>query len=188
MENDVAGFCLAYLFTAALHFHLCGKPLQLHSYLKMWGLLAAGGVFFVILLIITCLLHQDQAEDSMRTLELAQSFAAMSMGWCLNFGIEGSLVMAAGGIPPPSALFVIALLTTTLCILAILVLDVLADQNQADPVALRAVVTGFGLCAGLAWEKALDSAAESITEGTSFGKGHPISEKGALGHPISEKG
>lgn len=190
MENDVAGFCLAYLSTAALHFHLCGKPMKLHNYLKshtkseMWGLLSAGGIFFVATVVLTSILHQEP-QDGRRAMELVQSFAAMCMGWCLNFGIEGSFVMAAGAdMPPPAALFVIALLTTMLCIFVILVLDVMAEQNEADPVALRAVVTGLGLCAGLAWEKAFDAAMESITEGTTFGEAHPALEKGALGLAI----
>merc|ERR1719324_1823872 len=110
--------------------------LQPHTLWETWGLLLWAGVFGLFMALFTFILHRmrrysgDEGSWHCDVVEVVQTFCAARMGWCLSKGASASLYLAARGVPPPSALFVMAMIITTACLSSILLLDVLMDRYQ----------------------------------------------------------
>mmetsp|Transcript_52377 Transcript_52377/g.94269 ORF Transcript_52377/g.94269 Transcript_52377/m.94269 type:complete len:535 (-) Transcript_52377:83-1687(-) len=181
-ENDVLAICLGKLFCNASRFALLGKlhekeillcdacpPPRMRTVVLMFAL----GVFFMGLVFFANIFHNRVAkfEDNPRVkrfVKISLATFAFSMSWTLLFANQWLFKVwdVSSHIQSPvMKMLLVALFLGVSSMVAIFVLDYLADHEIVDSKALRSVMFALGMLVGLSWEGSFDVATEALAEG-----------------------
>mmetsp|Transcript_11864 Transcript_11864/g.21680 ORF Transcript_11864/g.21680 Transcript_11864/m.21680 type:complete len:516 (+) Transcript_11864:42-1589(+) len=190
-ENDIIALAVGFLTMQAVRFYLCGESVPFHAHDQppekvtqtQINELFVAAVFFGVLTCVIAMLQevlpaaQHAGEQTRRLFHLATNVSSMAMAWCLLFWGDWQLFELGLDVRNRvSGCILLGLVLTMLSLLAIFVLDFLADNGRMGKKALRSLILALGVLVGFSWEKAFDVAMEDIAH-SNFGLGIPPSVK-----------
>jgi hypothetical protein len=180
-ENDFVGLGLGFFATVALRFlvtgqrppKIMGEPKDTKDKMSTFYL-ALFGLFSAVFTVLASLYHskvrrlKEQGKTgplSLRFATVLQGFFAMTMAWCFLFAGEWAFVMIFHVRSPLMSKVYLAVVLSTVAVMAIFVIDCLMDDRVGlHPRSLRQLVVAFGLMIGFSWEQSFDYAVESLGE------------------------
>jgi len=188
VENDIVSLCLGFAVMQVIRFFISGR---LHPYepyeepegVQQWetnALLVSG----VGMGLLTCLGSfaattadaETRLSGSARRLFCAyRNVSSISMAWCLLFWAEWQVYALGYTGIRIGACLAIALLVTVASAVAILALDVIADElarARHNTRALRSMILSLGLAVGFTWERAFDMGLDKFSLHHFSGQGH----------------
>lgn len=113
--------------------------------------------------------EEAHGEKAQRISRQVAAFFAMSASWCILALSQWTLLLGIkreygneAVVSEVLSFITCSLIVCILSIVAIFLIDFLADRKFFDEVALRTVITAIGILVGLSWESTFDVCIESI--------------------------
>jgi len=175
-EDDVVGLAVSFLVVQTVRFAVGGSlpnaegqesaaAMEQHTGFQIMSLMGTGVVFAVLEVLRTVFIKRQFGRFTVQM----RNIVAMCFAWCLFFSSEWLFSKECPYFEGMLKEVVIALFVTTVALIFIFFLDVIADLPETGKdvdKAIRAVVQALGILIGFSWEKAFDTAVEGVSEST----------------------
>jgi len=179
-EDDAIGLTVSFLTVQAIRFAICYDLPDKHGHLttepchiKSLKLLGSAGAILPAIVTLgyvrARIPHTDKGTRWGRLVSTFHIISSMTFAFCVLFSIILEVVRhpwlrTEEGVQNE---VVIALMVSVIALVAVFILDKLADWDATGPEADRAIITvimSFGLMVGFAWERCFAAGIEAITE------------------------
>lgn len=176
VEDDVMGLALAFVLSRSVRFFIAGELPPVYgnplgkTFWQVKALLGCSLGFGAFVVLLSPVVVAIKNHTVARLAKCAQLVCSMAMGWSLLYTGQWSYWAATGdqGLMGKEckmlARIAMAIINSVIVIVAIIVLDFIADRVTVNARALRSLSDALGLLLGLSWEAAFDQAVESAHE------------------------